>query len=271
MIFRDGALLSQTLENRRGIMRWNGWRLKTVGHITLPRLQLPSPPAPVPRSARPTGIADDMSSTIAGARSHRSSRASHAFLLDRQTRLHTRIGNYSVFMWTVHVRQPLLLADLSPSAVSRWGPLCVNGMNAPLSPLIAEVKPRSREAGRQRRRARGRQSAEKSFVLPSSARTIGHGPPGQVPTAANTRTVRSTNNKSSCGKLPISIGERSGQLRTYVRPVVRRWPLAIMGVRLRVRHQSVWRARGTRHSTVLPELLRAIPRLPTEPARRHRS
>jgi len=30
--------------------------------------------------------------------------------------------------------------------------------------------------------------------------------------------------------------EKSGQLRPYVRPVARRMPLAIMGVRLRVRH-----------------------------------
>jgi len=33
-------------------------------------------------------------------------------------------------------------------------------------------------------------------------------------------------------------GKRSGQLRPYVRPTTRRMPLAIMGVRLRVRHQS---------------------------------
>jgi len=44
----------------------------------------------------------------------------------------------------------------------------------------------------------------------------------------------------------IGAGERSSQLRPYVRPVTRHWPLAIMGVRVRVRHQSVWRARGTR-------------------------
>jgi hypothetical protein len=52
---------------------------------------------------------------------------------------------------------------------------------------------------------------------------------------------------------PLSVGERSGQLRPYVRPVARRVPLAIMGVRVRVRHQSVWRARGTRLLTVLPD------------------
>jgi len=45
---------------------------------------------------------------------------------------------------------------------------------------------------------------------------------------------------------PLGVSERSGQLRPYVRPVARHWPLAIMGVRVRVRHQSVWRARGTR-------------------------
>ena len=52
----------------------------------------------------------------------------------------------------------------------------------------------------------------------------------------------------------IDVGERSGQLRPYVRPVARHLPLAIMGVRMRVRHQSAGRARGTRVSTVLPEL-----------------
>ena len=51
----------------------------------------------------------------------------------------------------------------------------------------------------------------------------------------------------------IDVGERSGQLRPYVRPATRHSPLAIMGVRVRVRHQSVWRARGTRLLTVLPE------------------
>jgi hypothetical protein len=50
------------------------------------------------------------------------------------------------------------------------------------------------------------------------------------------------------------VGERSGQLRPYVRPVARHMPLAIMGVRMRVRHQSVGRAQGTRLLTVLPEL-----------------
>ena len=50
------------------------------------------------------------------------------------------------------------------------------------------------------------------------------------------------------------VGERSGQLRPYVRPVARHMPLAIMGVRMRVRHQSSRRARGTVAFTVLPEL-----------------
>ncbi|MBW4025708.1 MAG: hypothetical protein HIU92_21795 [Proteobacteria bacterium] len=45
--------------------------------------------------------------------------------------------------------------------------------------------------------------------------------------------------------IAIDVSERSGQLRPYVRPVAWRSPLAIMGVRLRVRHQSVERARGT--------------------------
>jgi len=53
----------------------------------------------------------------------------------------------------------------------------------------------------------------------------------------------------------IDVGERSGQLRPYVRPVARHLPLAIMGVRMRVRHQSVGRARATQLLTVLPELL----------------
>jgi len=48
---------------------------------------------------------------------------------------------------------------------------------------------------------------------------------------------------------------KSGQLRPYVRPVARRLPLAITGVRLRVRHQSAGRARGTTLRSVLPELL----------------
>jgi hypothetical protein len=52
----------------------------------------------------------------------------------------------------------------------------------------------------------------------------------------------------------IDVGERSGQLRPYVRPVARHFPLAIMGVRIRVRHQSVGRAQGTRLLPVLPEL-----------------
>jgi hypothetical protein len=44
----------------------------------------------------------------------------------------------------------------------------------------------------------------------------------------------------------IAVAERSGQLRPYVRPVARLLPLAIMGVPMRVRHQSVGRAQGTR-------------------------
>ena len=52
----------------------------------------------------------------------------------------------------------------------------------------------------------------------------------------------------------IDVGERSGQLRPYVRPIARHVPLAIMGVRMRVRHQSVGRAQGTRLLPVLPEL-----------------
>jgi hypothetical protein len=49
---------------------------------------------------------------------------------------------------------------------------------------------------------------------------------------------------------------RSGQSRSYVRPALRLVlvPLAIMGVRMRVRHQATARARGTSHYPVLPEL-----------------
>jgi hypothetical protein len=53
----------------------------------------------------------------------------------------------------------------------------------------------------------------------------------------------------------IVVSEKSGQSRPYVRPVVRWLPLAIMGVRLRVRHQSCRRARGTVFFPVSPELL----------------
>jgi len=45
--------------------------------------------------------------------------------------------------------------------------------------------------------------------------------------------------------LLVGVDRGSGQLRPYVRPVARRVPLAIMGVRSRVRHQSDWRAQGT--------------------------
>jgi hypothetical protein len=58
---------------------------------------------------------------------------------------------------------------------------------------------------------------------------------------------------------PFSAAEGSGQLRPYVRPVARRSPLAIMGVRWRVRHPSQKRARGTAACTVLPELFPAYP------------
>jgi hypothetical protein len=52
----------------------------------------------------------------------------------------------------------------------------------------------------------------------------------------------------------LSKWEKTGQLRPYVRPVMRDLPLAIMGVRLRVRHQSVGRAQGTFLLSVLPKL-----------------
>ena len=50
----------------------------------------------------------------------------------------------------------------------------------------------------------------------------------------------------------IGVGEGSGQSRPYVRPAARRLPLAIMGVRLRARHQSRRRARGTVPLSVSP-------------------
>jgi hypothetical protein len=53
----------------------------------------------------------------------------------------------------------------------------------------------------------------------------------------------------------IGVSQGSGQLRPYVRPSgVRRLPLAIMGVRFRVRHQSSRRAQSTCFFPVLPEL-----------------
>jgi hypothetical protein len=84
-----------------------------------------------------------------------------------------------------------------------------------------------------------------------------HGVEGPDGSSFRTNTVVATGrtNGETPRKSPFSIRERSGQLRPYVRPVVRRSPLAIMGVRLRVRHQSGGRARGTYSQTVLPELL----------------
>jgi hypothetical protein len=49
------------------------------------------------------------------------------------------------------------------------------------------------------------------------------------------------------------VRRRSGQPRPYVRPTVQHLPLAIMGVRMRVRRQSDLRARGTSQSTALPK------------------
>src|SRR3712207_3778085 len=42
----------------------------------------------------------------------------------------------------------------------------------------------------------------------------------------------------------IGVGERSGQLRPYVRPAARRLPVAIMGVRVRVRRQTMTACSG---------------------------
>jgi len=55
-------------------------------------------------------------------------------------------------------------------------------------------------------------------------------------------------------ELLLGVGRGSGQSRPYVRPVARRVPLAIMGVRLRVRHQSEQRAQGAAPCAVSPEL-----------------
>jgi hypothetical protein len=49
------------------------------------------------------------------------------------------------------------------------------------------------------------------------------------------------------------VREGAGQLRPYVRPAARHLPLAIMGVRVRVRRQSVRSARGTRLSAASPK------------------
>lgn len=69
------------------------------------------------------------------------------------------------------------------------------------------------------------------------------------------RSVVPVSDRSGDPQVPlIDVAERTGQLRPYVRPVTRLLPLAIMGVRMRVRHQSVGRAQGTRLLTVLPEL-----------------
>src|SRR3954466_12839310 len=63
----------------------------------------------------------------------------------------------------------------------------------------------------------------------------------------------------SAHEAPVGVGERSGRLRPYVRPVARLSPLAITGVRVRVRRQSGSRARGTPPSTASPELPRPQP------------
>jgi len=55
-------------------------------------------------------------------------------------------------------------------------------------------------------------------------------------------------------ELLLGVGRGSGQSRPPIRPVVRRVPLAIMGVRSRVRHQSEQRAQGAASYAVSPEL-----------------
>ena len=58
-----------------------------------------------------------------------------------------------------------------------------------------------------------------------------------------------------CGMKPGPALGGSGRARPYVRPaLVRPRPLAIMGVRLRVRRQSPGRARGAREYAASPEL-----------------
>src|SRR3954466_9539684 len=54
------------------------------------------------------------------------------------------------------------------------------------------------------------------------------------------------------GEVLLGVGKTFGQLHPYARPVKQHLPLAIMGMRLRARHQSWPRARGARSSTVLP-------------------
>jgi hypothetical protein len=58
---------------------------------------------------------------------------------------------------------------------------------------------------------------------------------------------------------PVCVWEGSGQVRSYVRPVARRLPLAIMGVRLRARRHSGRRARGTAPCSAWPGLSRPQP------------
>ena len=52
----------------------------------------------------------------------------------------------------------------------------------------------------------------------------------------------------------VLVQYHQGQVRPYVRPVPRLLPLAIMGVRLRVRHQTAKRAQSTVGLPVSPEL-----------------
>ncbi len=73
----------------------------------------------------------------------------------------------------------------------------------------------------------------------------------------------------SAREAPLGVGERSGRLRPYVRPVARCSPLAITGVRVRVRRQSGSRARGTPPSTASPELSRPHSARPVACERRH--
>ena len=67
---------------------------------------------------------------------------------------------------------------------------------------------------------------------------------------------RAFTRNSALREAATGVRGRSGQPRPYVRPAARHLPLAIMGVRLRVRRQAVWRARGTRLSSALPETAR---------------
>ena len=63
---------------------------------------------------------------------------------------------------------------------------------------------------------------------------------------------RAFTRNSALREAATGVRGRSGQPRPCVRPAARHLPLATMGVRLRVRRQAVWRARGARLPSALP-------------------